>query len=322
MPRVLVAGRLREAGMARLAARPDIDVEILDPITTSALAARLPDADALIVRTMVVSEEAVAAAPRMRVVSRHGVGYDNVPVAALTARGIPLTVVGDVNAVTVAEHAIACILALAKDIGRHDRAVRSGDWGAREAFASRELWRKTLLILGLGRIGRELAKRAAAFDMTVLAYDPFLDAESVAAAGCTKAEDLMVALGAADFVSVHLPLTADTKHIIGAEQLAAMRPTAFLINTARGGLVDEVALDEALRAGTPAGAALDVFEQEPPGPDNPLARNDRVLLSPHIAGLTEECAERMAIVCVKNVLGALDGTLDPALVVNKDVLSR
>lgn len=320
MPHVLIAGRLHDDGMRRLRERSDIEVEAIDTPSQADIEARLPEADALIVRTAPVTARAIEHAPHLRVVSRHGVGYDNVDVAALTKRGIPLTVVGDVNAVTVAEYAMSAMLALAKQIVRHDAAVRRDNWAVREELAAGELWHKTLLILGLGRIGREVAKRALAFDMTVVAYDPYIAADAAAAVGCTKADDLMAALREADFVSVHMPLTPETRGIISTEQLAAMRPTAFLINSARGGLVDENALVRALDQGVLAGAAVDTFEREPPEPNEAILRNERVLLSPHNAGLTEECARRMAVVCAETVLGTFDGTLDPALVVNKEVL--
>ncbi len=321
MKRVLVAGRLHDDGVAHLLQRSDVEAEFLEAPSCEEVAARLPDADALVVRTVLVTAEAIDSAPKLRVISRHGVGYDNIDVAALTRRRIPLTVVGDVNAVTVAEHAIAAMLALAKCLGRHDAAVRSGDWKLREAFASRELWRKTLLIVGFGRIGRELAARARAFDMKVVVYDPYVDADTVRASSYHSATDLIAALGDADYVSLHLPVGPQTKNIIGADALAGMRPSAFLVNTARGGLVDEDALDAALTEGQIAGAAIDVFADEPPQAGHALLQNDRVLLSPHIAGLTEECARRMAIVCVDNALAALDGTLDPKMVVNKEVLA-
>ena len=322
MLKVLVAGRVHEDGLDRLRRRDDVAFELLEAPDGAEVAKALPNVDALIIRTAQVTAEAIAQADKLRVVSRHGVGFDNIDVAALTNRGIPLTVVGDVNAVTVAEYALAAMLSLAKRLGQHDAAVRAGNWDFRETLASRELWQKTLLIAGFGRIGRELARRALAFDMNVAVYDPYVDAATIRDHACNSVPNLPTALSEADFVSLHLPLTAETRGMIGAQELTAMRPSACLINTARGGLVEETALDEALRAGEIAGAALDVFDQEPPTGNSPLLENERVLLSPHIAGLTEECARRMAVVCVDNALAVFDGTLNPALVVNKDVLTN
>ncbi|NNG04939.1 MAG: hydroxyacid dehydrogenase [Inquilinus sp.] len=321
MAHILLTGRIHPAGMALLEARGDVTLESIDDPTEAEFVARLPEADALIVRTAILPPSAVAATTRLKVVSRHGVGYDNVPVDALTARRIPLTVVGNVNAVTVAEHAMFFILALAKRCRSYDRAVRDGGWAIRDSFAATELDGKTLLIMGFGRIGREVAKRAAAFDMRPVAYDPHVDAGAMAEAGVEKADDWRAALVAADFVTLHLPRTPETVGMIGAGDLAAMKPTAYLVNTARGGLVDETALAEALRAGRIAGAGIDTFDREPPAADHPLLGLDGVLLSPHTAGLTEECAARMGLATARNALDGIDGRLDPELVVNRDVLA-
>lgn len=322
MDHILIAGPIHERGMALLDRRPDITYELLDAPSEGDLLAKLPSADALMIRTAVVTPEALARAGRLRVVSRHGVGYDNLPLEALTARGIPLALVGDVNSVTVAEHTLFLMMALAKRCIPYDRAVRDGDWDLRNSFGTRELSGKTLLILGFGRIGRRLARRALAFDMRVLAHDPYVEDAALRAAGVGGVDDWRAELPAVDFVSLHLPLTPETRYAIGTAELAAMKPGAFLINAARGGLVDEAALAVALSAGEIAGAGLDTFESEPPPPDHPLLTQDKVVLTPHCASLTEECAARMAIATAANALAGLDGTLDPELVVNRQVLSR
>ena len=200
--------------------------------------------------------------------------------------------------------------------------TRDGNWKLRDSFGATELAGKTLLLLGFGRIGREVAKRAQAFGMTVLAYDPYVREAAMYAARVQPAPKLEDALPQADFISVHLPLTPETRGIIGARQFAAMKRTAIVISTARGGLVDEAALVEALRSGTIRAAGLDVFVDEPPSSDNPLLKLDNLLLSPHSAGLTAECAMRMGEVSARNALAGLNGTLDPELVVNKHVLKR
>ncbi len=321
MPHVLLTGNIHRAGMALLEERPGVTLESIDNPTEADFAARLPRADALIVRTAVVPPAALDGAGRLKVISRHGVGYDNIPVEAVTARGIPLTVVGNVNAVTVAEHTLFLILALAKQCIPYDRAVRQGHWTIRDSFAAVELSGKTLLIVGFGRIGRQVARRALAFDIQVAAYDPLVDAETMAAAGVAKVEDWRAVLGQVDIVTLHTPLTPETRGAIGAAELAAMRPTAFLINAARGGLVDEAALAEALRTGAIAGAGIDTFESEPPAAGHPLMALDNVILCPHSAGLTNECAARMALAAAQNALDGIDGRLDPELVVNREVLS-
>jgi D-3-phosphoglycerate dehydrogenase len=185
-----------------------------------------------------------------------------------------------------------------------------------------ELAGKTLLLLGFGRIGREVGRRALAFGMRILVHDPLLPPEVVTEAGCEPAPDLTAALGQADAVSLHLPLGPATRGIVGREQLRAMRPHAVLVNTARGGLVDEAALAEALREGWIKAAGLDVFESEPPPPDHPLLGLENCLLSPHVAGTTAEAMMRMAEESLQNALAGLEGRLDPAVVVNPQVLAR
>jgi D-3-phosphoglycerate dehydrogenase len=180
---------------------------------------------------------------------------------------------------------------------------------------------RTLLIIGFGRIGREVARRALAFDMDVVAYSPQVPAEDMSAFGVTRVPNWRTALGEADFVSLHVPRLPATEGMIGAAELAAMKPTAYLLNTARGGLVDEAALAKALAAATIAGAGLDTFEKEPPD-DNPLFASDRIILSPHVAGITQESAVRIAIAAAENVLAGLDGKLDPLLVINSSVLKQ
>lgn len=321
MTHILVAGAIHPKGMAVIEAQPGVTFEVVEAPTADDLRAKLPGADALVIRTAPLPADAVEAAARLRVVARHGVGYDNIPLDALTARGIPLALVGSVNAVTVAEHALFMMFALAKQGRAYDRAVRTGDWAIRNSFAAVELTGRTLLILGFGRVGRELARRALGLDMAVHAYDPLIDATTIATAGAAPVDDWRDAIGYADFVSLHLPRTPETTGMIGAGELATMRPGAFLINTARGGLIDEAALAAALSRGAIAGAGIDVFDDEPPAADHPLFGLDNVLLSPHAAGLTMECATRMGVVSAENALAGLAGQPGPALVVNREVLA-
>lgn len=320
MARVLLVGRVHEAGVERLRASPGIEPIEIDERDRAGLERAIVEAVGLIVRTAPIDAAAIAAAPRLRVIAKHGVGYDNIDVAAASARGIPVTVTATANATSVAEFAFAQMLALAKRSGAMDAAVRSGDWAARHRVVAAELARKTLLVVGFGRIGSRLARRALAFEMDVLVHDPYLPAERIRAAGCTPAGSLATALPLADVVSLHCPLTAETRGMIGRAELARLRPGALLVNTARGGLVDEAALAEALREGRLAGAALDVFAREPPAADDPLRTAPRLLLSPHVAGVTAESTRRMALEAADNVLAGLAGRLDPSVVVDPEVL--
>ena len=315
MPHVLVAGRIHPAGVAVLRSAPGFTFDLVDEVSMASYAPRMPEADALLIRTQPLPASIIETAPRLRIVSRHGVGYDSVDAAALTARHIPLAVVGDVNSRAVAEHAFALMLALAKRVTAHDRATREGNWALRNAFSARELGGRTLLLVGYGRIGRMVGDMARAFGMRVIAYDPFQDAEAVRAKGAEPVADFNEGLAMADVVSLHVPKSGD-RAVIGPEQLKLMRPDAFLVNTGRGGLVDEDALAEALHAGRLGGAGLDVFVAEPPTGHERLLRSERAILSPHIAGLTEECTIRMGEVAARNIVDFFDGRLDPNLVVN------
>ena len=319
MPRVLVVEPIHQSGLDILRQRSGITVEQLGQTNEATIAAGARQADAILIRTTRLSAEAIEGARQLKVVSRHGVGYDNIDLAALNARRIPLTVVGDVNAVSVAEHTFFLLLSAVKRGLAYDRAVREGRWSLRNSLGARELDGKTLLVVGLGRIGRGVAARAQAFGMRVMAYDPFLN-QAPAGSGVELADDLDAALAKADAVSLHVPMTASTRMLFDAGRLAKMKSSAVLICTARGGLIDETALAAALGEGRLAAAGLDVFAEEPAPPNHPLYALDNVVLSPHSAALTEECAARMSAVSAQNCLDALDGRLDLSLVVNPDVL--
>jgi D-3-phosphoglycerate dehydrogenase len=318
---VLVLGQIHHAGLDLLGGRDGVSVETFDQ-TDPAIPEKFKTADGVIVRTLRIDDKLIEGAPRLQVVARHGVGYDNVDVAALTGKGIPLTTVGDANALTVAEQTLFLMLALAKHGARYDQSTRAGDWQRREAFDNSELWRKTVLVVGFGRIGSRVARLCQAFGMQVLVVDPYVPAYRVEAEGHRRADSLHAALAKADYVTLHLPLSAESRQLIGAAELKAMKNSAVLINTSRGPAIDELALVSALESGGIRAAGLDVFHDEPPAKDNPLFALDNVLLSPHIAGITAECAARMSLVCAQNVLDAFDRRLKPDHVVNREVLGR
>jgi D-3-phosphoglycerate dehydrogenase len=321
MSRVLVAGVIHPDGMAVLRAESGLDIEVFDDPGAALPMQKLAEADALLIRYGILTADQARAMPRLKVVSRHGVGCDNLPVAELAAMGIPVAVVGPVNAVSVAEQVMAMLLAQIKQIGPYDRAVRTGNWAIRDSLAVGELAGRRLLILGFGQIGRHVARRALAFDMEVLTYDPFVSADAMQASGCTAVTDWRAALADVDAVSLHLPATPETRGMIGAAELARMKPTAILINAARGGLVDEAALHAALSGRMAAGGAgIDCFATEPPAADLPLLRLPNVVLSPHSAALSREAAQRMGVVAAQNVIAGLNGRLDPALIFNRNAL--
>ncbi len=315
----VVLGLLPPAGIERLRAA-GVEVEIIADPSAVDVRPLVANADAIIARTSPIPAALIEAAPRLRIVARYGVGYDNIDVAALTRRRIPLATIGDVNAVPVAEQTMALLLALSRRLIDYDHASRSGDWKIRESLTIWELAAKTIAIVGLGRIGRAVAKRCLAFDMRVIAVDPAVSAATMAAAGVTHVAAMHEALAQADIVTLHLPLSEATRGMIGASALAAMKRGAVLINAARGGIVDETALAAALRDGQLAGAGVDVLAQEPPAANHPLLGLKNVVISPHSAALTAECAVRMSLACAENVLGVFTGRLDRSRVINPDVL--
>ena len=318
-PHLLVAGNIHEAGLRLLENQNDVTYDYVANLTYDSYAALMPKADGLVVRTQPVRAETIASAPRLKIVSRHGVGYDAVDVAALNVRKIPLAIVGDVNSRAVAEHAMMMLLSLSKKARIYDHAVRNGDWDQRNRFDSLEVFEKTLLIVGLGRIGRHLLGMARGFGMTILAYDPGLSSDAIKESGAEPVSTLHEGLSRADLVSLHAPKTGN-RPLIGQAELAAMKSTAILVNTARGGLIDEEALVEALEAKRLLGAGLDVFEEEPLSASSALLFRDDVLLTPHTASLTTESAIRMAVTSIQNALDCFTGKLNPALVVNRDAI--
>ncbi len=321
MPKVLVIGAFHADGMKLLEARPDVAVAIIDGADEAELVEQIRDADAVTIRTSLLPASVIERAERLKIVSRHGVGYDNIDVAALTARRIPLAIAADANATAVAEHVLYFMLALAKRGLAYDRATREGQWSVRNSLDAVDLLGRRVLVMGFGRIGREVARRCAAFGMAVSIYDPYVQANIIERSGDYRSiPDFEAVLPATDILTVHMPLGPDSKSLIGFSELAALPAHAFVINAARGGIIDEPALYDALTTGKIAGAALDVFDQEPPPEDHPLFSLDNVILTPHSAGLSKEAAIRMAISTARNALAALDGNLDPTMVVNRDVL--
>lgn len=319
MPHLLIAGQLHPSGLALLNGADGVTYDYVEEQSEQSYAPLIDKADGLVIRTQPLSAATVAGAGRLKIVSRHGVGYDSVDVAALNARGIPLCIVGDVNSISVAEHAIMLILASAKFLMRADRAVRSGPWGWRNRLEAGEISGKRLLIVGYGRTGRHLARMAAGFGMQIRAYDPFLGESNWPDGPATPVGSLVEGLAWADVISVNVPKMG--RPVIGAEELAHVKRGAILVNTARGGIVDEAALAAALADGRVAAAGLDVFDVEPPPADHPLLAFDQVLLTPHVAGLTQQAAERMAVASVRNVLDFFAGRIDPDLIVNKGSLT-
>ena len=318
MKSVLVVQPLRPEALAIFDARKDVSYKVVADVSEANLLANVEDADAITVRTAEISKHVLAAAPRLKVISRHGVGYDNIPVNECTARGIPVTIVGSVNAVSVAEHTFYLMLAAARAGIELDTAVRRGDFRIRERVTGVELNGRNLLIIGFGRIGKQVATRARVFGMKVSVFDPYYQGDLPT--DVRVVTSLETGLREANVVTLHTPLTEETRGILGAHELSLLPKGAIVVNASRGGVIDEAALLAAVKSRHLHGAGLDTFEVEPLPPDSPLFAESRIVLSPHAAAMTETSLSAMAVMTAKNALAGLDGILDPELVVNRSVL--
>jgi D-3-phosphoglycerate dehydrogenase len=322
--KIFITESMSQQGRALLRERDDIEmVEFPNMISArdfeAMLAAQAPVHGVALGGTR-FGEPELEASKDMKVVTRIGVGYDAVDVPALSRRGIPLMVAGTANSPSVAEQALFMMLTLAKRAVEMHSLVKDGTWASRLGKLPYDLFGKTVLIVGFGRIGTRTAKRCLAMEMTVLVYDPYKSAAEIKAAGCEPVADLDAALPRADFVSIHCPKTPETVGMFNAARLQRIKPTAYLINTARGGIVDEAALYDALSSGRLAGAGLDVFEQEPPPASHSLFELPNVIFAPHVAGVTREAVDRMSEQTARNILSALDGEPIRQNVINQDVL--
>src|SRR5690348_6050458 len=315
VPKILVADPLAEDGLERL--RRAGEVTIVSKLGEDELIRRIPDFDALVVRSETrVTAPVIEAGRRLRVVGRAGVGVDNIDVPAATRRGILVVNAPRGNIVAAAEHTMALLFALARWVPQADASVKRGEW-TRAKFIGTEIRGKTLGVIGLGNVGSEVAKRAHGLEMDVVAYDPVVSVERAELFN-VELVSLHDLLAQADFVTVHVPLVDSNRNLIGAPELALMKPTARLINTARGGIVDEAALLEALKAGRLAAAASDVFEKEPPG-ENPLLALPNFIGTPHIGASTAEAQVSVALDVAEEVAAVLAGDL-PRFAVNAPAL--
>jgi len=322
--KIFVTESMSQPGRALLREREDIEVvEFPNMISAGNFEAMLKEqapVHGVALGATRFGEPELEASKDMQVVTRMGVGYDAVDVPALSRRKIPLMVVGTANSPSVAEQALFMMLTLAKRAVEMHALVREGNWSKRLGKLPYDLFGKTVLIIGFGRIGTRTAKRCLAMEMNVLIYDPYKSAAEIRAAGYEPVADLDAALARADFVSLHCPKTPETVGMFDAARLKRMKATAYLINTARGGIVDEPALYDALVSGKLAGAGLDVFEQEPPPVGHSLFELPNVIVAPHVAGVTRESVDRMSEQTARNILSALDGKPIRQNVINQDVL--
>ena len=318
--KVMLPHTMGREGIDIVRARDDIETVIYPAgIAQAELLPLLIDCEGIALSGTPYKQTEMDASPAMLVVARIGVGYDAVEVPALTARKVPLMTAGIANSTSVAEQAFHLMIALAKKHAALDRLVRDGRWTDRHGGLPMEMSGKTVLIVGFGRIGMRQARRCLGFDMNVLIYDPYVDAAKIAAAGCEAVTDLDTALSRVDFVSIHCPKNPETIGMFNAARLAKMKKGAFIVNTARGGIINEPDLHAALVSGHIAGAGLDVFDQEPTPPDNPLLKLNNVISSPHMAGVTVEAVAAMAVATARNILSVLDGAPNKENTINPEV---
>jgi D-3-phosphoglycerate dehydrogenase len=307
-PVVLIAEKLAQSAMDVLGS--DFDIRSVDGADREALLPALADADAVLIRSATtIDAQALAAAPNLKVVARAGIGLDNVDVPAATARGVLVVNAPQSNIVTAAEHALALLLSVARQIPAAHASMAAGQW-KRSSFSGVEIADKVVGVVGLGRIGQLFASRIAAFGTEVIAYDPYLQPARAAALG-VRLVDLATLLVESDFISIHLPKTPETLGLIGAAELATVKPSLIVVNAARGGLIDEQALADALKEGRVAGAGIDVYSKEPIPADHPLLSAPNVVLTPHLGASTAEAQDKAGTAVAKSVKLALRGDFVP-----------
>ena len=311
MKKILVIQPIHEEGINLLKNNSNFEYEVVDNVDTEFLKSKIKDCDGISIRTAKLSGDVIEAANNLKIISRHGVGYDNIDLEVSKKKDITLAITATANAVAVAEHVMFMILNISKRGSLYDETVKSGKFNERNKLPKTvELWNKNILIAGFGRIGQALIKRCLGFEMNVFVFDPFVSKEFIEKRGGTKVDNLSETSKHMDAMSLHIPLNDETKNIINYELLKSMKKNCIIINAARGGIVNEVDLDRALNENLIFGAGLDVFETEPPAENNPLLKNKKVFLSPHTAAFTEECMTRMGKETIQNIFDFFEGSLE------------
>ena len=313
--KILVIQNIHQEGINLLKGNSSYEFEIFDEINED-LKQKIVDCDAISIRTAKLPNEIISSAKKLQVISRHGVGYDNIDLKSTKEIGATLTITATANAVAVAEHVMFMLLNISKRKDMYDQSVKLGKFNDRNKLPKTiELWGKNILIAGFGRIGQALIKRCLGFEMNVFVYDPYINDEKIKSLGGKKVNDIKEAVKEMDAISLHIPLNDETKNIINYDLLRSMKTNCIVVNAARGGIINEVDLDKALRENLIFGAGLDVFETEPPKSDNPLLKNDKVFLSPHTAAFTEECMIRMGKETIQNIIDFFEKKLDKSKII-------
>ena len=316
MKKIAVIEQIHKDGLELLKKNSEYEYELITNVSEENLIKKLPEFDGCTLRVSKLNENILKHCPNLKVISRHGVGYDNVDLPYIKKKNILLLITATANAVAVAEHVIYMMLSISKSIGQYDQEVRIGNFKKNTStITTLELFNKMILIVGFGRIGQRLIKRCKGFDMEVKVFDPFVGKDTIERFGGQKIENLEDGLKICDYVSLHVPLNEKTKNLINYSKLKNMKREAIIINTARGGIINENDLDKALRENIIFGAGLDVFEKEPVDKTNPLLSNKKVLLSPHTATFTNECKSRMSLETTKNIIDFFGNKIDKSMIV-------
>ena len=316
MKNILIIQPIDKSGIEILENHPDYNFEIIDGTDLEEIKKKTIECDGISIRTAKLPAEVIRGAKNLKVISRHGVGYDNIDLEAAKEKNITISITATANAVAVAEHVMFMLLNISKRKDMYDKTVKSGRFNDRNKLPKTiELWNKNILIMGFGRIGKSLIKRCIGFEMNVYVYDPFVSKEEIESLGGKKIEDLKEGVKKMDALTLHMPLNEKTKNIINYEVLKIMKKNCIIINASRGGIINESDLNKSLNENKIFGAGLDVFDTEPPDNDNPLLKNDKTFLSPHTAAFTEECMVRMGKETIQNIIDFFDKKLEKSKIV-------
>ena len=316
MYKIGIIQNIHEDGIKLLKDNKNFEFEIIDDLSEENLLKKIHLYDGISLRVRKLSNDLLSKATKLKVISRHGVGYDNVDTSYLKKKDITLLITATANAIAVSEHVFYLMLTISKNFLNLDKEVRVGNFKKNiNNFPTFELHNKEILIAGFGRIGKNLIKKCIGFDMRVKVYDPFVEEKIISDMGGLKVENFDKALTTADFLSIHMPLNENSRDLINLEKMKIMKKTSVVINTARGGIVNEIDLSQALDDKTILAAGLDVFNNEPIDMNNPLLKNRNVILSPHTAALTNECKIRMAKETAQNIINYFEDKIDKNTIV-------
>ena len=314
--KILVIEKVHDMGMELIKNHPNYEFEVTEDVTEANLKLKISNCDAVSIRIAKLTAEVIDKANNLKIISRHGVGYDNIDLQKAKERDIKISITANANAVTVAEHVMFNLLNISKRKDLFDKTVREGKFKERSSLPKTiEIWQKNFLIAGFGRIGQALIKRCLGFEMKVYVFDPYVSKEIIESMGGIKIENLEESVKTMDVISLHMPLTEKTKNLINYELLKKMKKNCIIINAARGGIINETDLDKALNENLIFGAGIDVFDKEPPDDNNPLLKNEKVFLSPHTAAFTEECMTRMGIETIQNIIDFFENKIDQSKIV-------